>query len=493
MANPEPAGKASRLPDSYLILFTVAVLAFVATYIFTPGSFDLAGGGDGERARIDPASYAAADGPDPAPVFGTSDDPGFLNFLFEGLISGDRYSATIGLMAFLLVVGGAFGIVMRTGALERILRGALAGRDKPSDLLVAILFFVFSLGGAVFGMGEEAIVLCLIVVPALIRAGYDSITGVLACYAATQIGFATSWMNPFSVIVAQSIAEVPALSGLGFRVAMWSVFTALGAAFAFAYARRVRLRPEASLAYRSDAYWRNREQEIDAEATPVSVGDYLVLAVLCLGVVWIAWGVASQGYYLAEIAAQFFAIGLAAAFIGRVFRLDDVDGNALVSAFRDGAMQLLPAALIVAAAKGVVILLGGDDPTEPSLLNAALHSAGQLTGALPDWMAALGMYVSQSLINLLVVSGSGQAALTMPLMAPLADLSGVTRQTAVLAFQLGDGLTNIIVPASAALMGCLAAARLDWVVWVRFIWKPMLALFVIASTFVLIAQAIGYS
>ncbi|XBQ16956.1 MAG: putative basic amino acid antiporter YfcC [Oceanicaulis sp.] len=493
MATPDPAGKASRLPDSYLILFTVAVLAFAATFVFTPGSFELAPTAEGERARIDPGSYTSSGRPDPAPVFGTAEDPGFLNFLFEGLIAGDRYSATVGLMAFLLVVGGAFGIIMRTGALERILKGVLSNHDKPSDMLVAILFVVFSLGGAVFGMGEEAIVLCLIVVPALIRAGYDSITGVVACYAATQIGFATSWMNPFSVVVAQSIADLPALSGLGFRVAMWTVFTVLGASFAYAYARKVRLNPEGSLAHKSDAYWRSREKALDQDTTPVSIGDYLVLAVLGLGVVWIAWGVAAQGYYLAEIAAQFFAIGLAAAIIGRVFGLGGVTGNDLVGAFREGAMQLLPAALIVAAAKGVVILLGGDDPTEPSLLNAALHGAGQLTGALPDWMAALGMYASQSAINLLVVSGSGQAALTMPLMAPLADLSGVTRQTAVLAFQLGDGLTNIIVPASAALMGCLAAARLDWAVWVRFVWKPMLALMALASAFVLIAQAIGYS
>ncbi|MEQ8433039.1 MAG: putative basic amino acid antiporter YfcC [Oceanicaulis sp.] len=486
-------GKPSRLPDSYLILFTVAVLAFAATFVFTPGAFELAPAAEGERARIDPGSYTAASGPDPAPVFGTAEDPGFLNFLFEGLISGDRYSATVGLMAFLLVVGGAFGVIMRTGAVERILKGVLSSRDKPSDLLVAILFVVFSLGGAVFGMGEEAIVLCLIVVPALIRSGYDSITGVLACYAATQIGFATSWMNPFSVVVAQSIAELPALSGLGLRVVMWGVFTMAGAAFAYAYARKVRLNPESSLAHGSDTYWRTREQELDTDETPVSLGDYLVLAVLGAGVVWIAWGVAAQGYYLAEIAAQFFAIGLVGALIGRAFGLNAVTGNDLVDAFRDGAMQLLPAALIVAAAKGVVILLGGDDPTEPSLLNAALNGAGQLTGALPDWLAALGMYFSQSAINLLVVSGSGQAALTMPLMAPLADLSGVSRQTAVLAFQLGDGLTNIIVPASAALMGCLAAARLDWAIWVRFVWKPMLGLIALASAFVLIAQAIGYS
>lgn len=493
MSSHKAPARRSRTPDTYLILFIVALAAWAATFLVTPGTFDLTEAGPDAPARLDPQSYQALSGPHGAPLFGDETRVGFLNFLFEGLIEGDRYSATVGLMAFILVVGGAFGVVMRTGAVERLLKAALAKREKPGDALVAGLFVIFSLAGAVFGMGEEAIVMSLIVVPALIRAGYDSITGLVCCYAATQVGFATSWMNPFSVVVAQSIAELPALSGLGLRIAMWAVFTLAGATFAYLYARRVRLAPERSLAHAGDAYWREHTKAQDSDDTPASLGDWLVLAVLAAGIVWIAWGVAAQGYYLAEIAAQFFAVGLAAGIIGRVFSLSNVDGNALVDAFRDGAMQLLPAALIVAAAKGVVLLLGGDDPTAPSLLNTALHHAGNMTGALPDWAAALGMYVSQSLINVLVVSGSGQAALTMPLMAPLADLSGVSRQTAVLAFQLGDGLTNLVIPASAALMGCLAVARLDWAVWIRFAWKPMLALIALASGFVLLAQAIGYA
>jgi uncharacterized ion transporter superfamily protein YfcC len=211
------------------------------------------------------------------------------------------------------------------------------------------------------------------------------------------------------------------------------------------------------------------------------------------GVGWVGWGVTTQGYYLAEMAGQFFVIGVIAALIGRVFRLNNVDSNDLVGAFRDGALQMTPAILVVAAAKGIVALLGGDNPAVDSVLNAALHQASLLTAQLPDAATAWGMYVIQSAINLVVVSGSGQAALTMPLMAPLADLSGVTRQTAVLAFQLGDGMTNLITPASAALMGCLAAARLDWVTWVRFIWRPLLGLMVLCSASVLLAHAIGYS
>ncbi len=491
-AAPREPAKRSRAPDAYLILFVVALLAFASTWVFTPGTFQTDAGEDG-RTRIVPGTYQPADGPQGAPVMGDADTVGFLDFLFAGLISGDRYSATIGLMAFILIVGGAFGIIMKTGAVERALKATLLKRDKPSDGLAAGMFVAFSLAGAIFGMSEEAIVLSLIVVPALIRAGYDSITGLVCCYAATQVGFATSWMNPFSVVVAQSIAELPALSGLWFRVVMWTVFTSAGAAFIYIYARQVRLKPQSSLAHASDQYWRDQAAREDPGEEPLRFGDWIVLAALGGGVAWVAWGVTVRGYYLAELSAQFFAVGLVAGVAARVFRLNDLDGDAIVEAFRDGAMSLLPAALIVAAAKGVVLMLGGDDPTAASLLNTALHHAGRLTGAMPDWAAASGMLASQSAINLLVVSGSGQAALTMPLMAPLADLSGVSRQTAVLAFQLGDGLTNIIVPASAALMGSLAAARLDWSLWARFAWKPLLVLMGLAVAFVLIAQAIGYS
>ena len=153
---------------------------------------------------------------------------------------------------------------------------------------------------------------------------------------------------------------------------------------------------------------------------------------------------------------------------------------------------MAPAVIVVAIAKGVVLLLGGDDPTRPSVLNTLLDLVGGWASHLPDWGSALSMLGLQSVLNLFIASGSGQAALTMPLMAPLADLTGVTRQTSVLAFQLGDGLTNIVCPASAALMGSLAAARIDWATWLRFIWKPTLALLVLAMAFVVFATLTGY-
>lgn len=477
----------SRTPDTLLILFVVALIAWVATFVFAPGSFQVAG----DPARVVAGSFTAAPGPIPAPFFGGEARTGLLDFLFAGLVTGDRGSATVGLFAFILVVGGVFGIVLRTGAVEAALAASLPGGKVSNERLIAILFVAFSTGGAVFGMGEEAIAISLILVPALVRAGYDSLTGIVVCYVATQVGFATSWMNPFSVIVAQSVAGVPPMSGLELRVGMWVLFTTLGTLWAVRYARRVRLDPAASPMHARDAHWCGA-RSTDEAAPRFAAAHLAVLVVLALGIVWVAWGVSARGYYLGEIAAQFMGIGIVVALVAR-FGLPGIDGNALMAALRDGAIQLAPAGLIVAAAKGIVLILGGDDPAQLSLLNSLLAGLSTLTGLVPDWANALGMLAFQSIINVFIVSGSAQASVTMPLMAPLADLSGVTRQTAVLAFQLGDGLMNVVVPTSAALMGCLAAARVDYVTWVRFFWRPLAALMTLSAAFVMTAQAIGYS
>lgn len=496
LAHTPPPPLKERGPDTLLILLAVAVLALAASWLAPKGVFDLLpappGGGrppvDPDSFRLVPANEAGG-----APVFGAGGEVGFLNFLFEGLVTGDRNAATVGLMAFLLIVGGAFGMVMRTGAIERALRVLTARGAGKGGWIIPLLFVIFALGGAVFGMGEEAIVFVLILAPALVRAGYDSLTAVVVTYVATQVGFATSWMNPFGVVIAQGIAGVPILSGMGLRLVMFAVFTGLGALVAWRYAVRVQKRPERSLSRAADARLLDHAEDAVPADTRLRLGDWVILALLLATLIWIGWGVVAEGYYLAEIAGQFFALGLATGLAALIFRLPGVDADGLAASFREGAVQMAPAVIVVAIAKGVVLLLGGDDPTRPSVLNTLLDAVGGWARTLPDWGSALSMLGLQSGLNLFIASGSGQAALTMPLMAPLADITGVTRQTAVLAFQLGDGLTNIVCPASAALMGSLAAARIDWATWVRFIWKPTLAMLALAAVFVGVAQAMGYS
>lgn len=470
-----------QMPDTLTILFVLALIAWAATFVFTPGQFSVAG----DPARIVPGSYQPASGIMPAPLLGSEERTGFLDFLFAGMVTGDRYSATVGLMAFIIVLGGVFGMVMRTGAVDAAVQASLPGGRADNERLILALFFAFSLAGAVFGLSEEAIALTLVLAPALNRAGYDSITAVLVCYGASQIGFATSWMNPFSVIIAQSIAGLPPMSGLGLRVAVWTFFTLAAALFTWRYARSVRLgirdRAGSAMGLASEA-----------QATKFNRTHALVLLALIGGVIWVAWGVTMRGYYLAEIAALFFAIGIVTVAIARIGRIEGCSVSEMMGAFREGAAQLLPAAVIVGAAKGIMLILGGDDPANPSLLNALLNGLGTFTALVPDWLTALAMYLVQSVFNFFVASGSGQASITMPIMAPLADISGVSRQTAVLAFQLGDGLTNLVIPTSAALMACLAAARVSYGQWLAFIWKPMLGLMGLASIVMMLAHGGGY-
>ncbi|WP_338243009.1 putative basic amino acid antiporter YfcC [Aurantiacibacter hainanensis] len=470
-----------QMPDTLLIMFALALIAWAATFVFTPGQFEVAG----DPARIVPGSYQSAEGTMPAPILGNEERAGFLDFLFAGLVTGDRYSPTVGLMAFIIVLGGVFGMIMRTRAIDAALEASLPDGKARSETLIMLLFFAFSLAGAIFGLSEEAIALTLILAPALARAGYDAITALLVCLGASQIGFATSWMNPFSVVIAQSIADLAPMSGMWPRVALWASFTSVGAAFTWHYARAVRLGRRPAIGDLHDS----------AEHRPVGAfraAHLLILLVLLGGVAWVAWGVTARGYYLPEIAAQFFAVGIATAVIARFGQVEGGSTGEMMEAFRNGAAQLLPAALIVGAAKGIMLILGGDDPAGPSLLNTLLAGLSNLTALVPDWLTAWAMYLAQSVFNLAVSSGSGQASITMPIMAPLADLSGVTRQTAVLAFQLGDGLTNLVVPTSATLMGCLAAARMPYGTWLTFFWKPMLALMGLASIAMMLAHAGGF-
>ncbi len=473
----------SRMPDTYIVIGAVALFAYLMSFLLTPGLFSLQ-----EVARdgvlvpvIDPDSFRFVEGGRGLPLFSSDGSPALFNAVYEGLVSGSRTGGAVGIMAFILLTGGAFGIVLSTGAVNRGL-GRLISRGSSDDrVLLAVLFAMFSLGGAVFGMSEEVIPFVLMLVPVMKRLRYNNVTTLLVTFVASQIGFATSWMNPFSVAVAQGIAQLPLLSGLPLRLFMWSVFTTFGIAFTLRYSTRTRS-PAAP-----------GEEPIAGHHFNLQSGDILVLLALVATIIWIVWGVVFGGYYLPELATQFVILGIVAGIIGCLFRLDGMHANKAVQAFRQGAMDLLPAALVVGFARGIVFLLGGDNPTEPSLLNTLLFYGSEALGDLPAWLAAWGMLCFQSVFNFFVTSGSGQAALTMPLMAPLSDLIGVSRQVAVLAFQLGDGLTNIVVPTSASLMGCLGAARLDWLEWIRVSIRFFLGLFALASLFIILASVYGYS
>ena len=489
----KPTAAARRAPDTLIILFWVALVLVALSFVVPAGSFLVQTDAQGRTLPVALDSFnLSSDGAPGTPLFNADPDAvGFLNAPFEGLTSGSRLSAAVGIMGFLLVVGGAFGVIMQTGCIDRGVRALIQRTERDPIVVLPLLFFLFSLGGAIFGMSEETIAFVILLVPIIVRLGYDAITAVLVTFVASRAGFAASWMNPFNVAIAQGIADVPILSGAPLRMVMWAVFTMVGIGLTLWWARKVYRSPESSPVHHSDEHFRQLATAA-SEQTRFSARDAVALALIVAGVGWVIWGVMVHQYFIPEIAAQFFTLGLVIGLLYLLPGANRLDANAQARAFREGAAGLVPAVLVVGMAKGLVLLLGGTDPAEPSVMNTILFTLASGLVHLPEMVSAWLMFFVQSLINFLVPSGSGQAALTMPLMAPLGDLVGIQRQVTVLCFQLGDSLTNLIIPTSATLMGVLGAARIDWAVWARWI-LPVLGLYtLLALGFIGVAVAIGY-
>ena len=429
-----------------------------------------------------------------AGIWGTEDFGGFgfLNYVFEGLVTGDRSGSAVGLCALILVIGGSFSIIMKTGAVDAGIYAFIRTTKGLERLALPLLFIIFSLGGATFGMAEECIPFAMIMVPFVIALGYDSIVAVTVTYVASQVGNAVSWMSPFSVAVAQGIAGVPVLSGATFRLIMWAVVTLASAGFMMVYAERIRKNPQGSVVYAGDAYFRSRMDAVTEEEREFNLGHKLILLEMLAVIIWIIWGVTQRGFYIPEIASQFFVMGFAAGITAIIFKLNGMTINGMASAFQSGVADLAGTAVVVGMAKGILLVLGGSDADVPSTLNTILYAIGNVLEGVPAFIGAWFMYIFQSLFNLVVTSNSGQAALTMPIMAPLADLVGVSRQIAVLAYQLGAGFVDAFTPVSASLIGVLGVARIEWGKWAKFQIKMQAFFFLMGTIIIAIAVAMNF-
>ena len=467
-------------PDTLLILLALLVLAALLVPWLPAGYFEPGGPIALER-------YRSAEQAIPVTLFSSGESRGsvgLVNAPFEGFTSGSRSGAAIGVIAFVLLVGGAFGVVRATGAIDRGVGRLIELTGDRPRLLLAVIFLACSAGGAVFGMGEETLAFLALLLPLVDRYGYPREVAIMITYMASQIGFATSWMNPFSVAIAQSIAELPLLSGAPLRLVVWSSFTLLGLLFVLRYAKRSRVEVSSS-------------DHVDGAAVP-GVSDTAplqwidrgVIACVLATVVWIVWGVIAGGYYIPEIASQFVALGLVSGLLAVI--AGRLSANAAAAAFTAGVAQLVPCAMVIALAKGLLLVLGGSDPNQPSVLNSLLFGLASSLQHWPAFLAAEGMLAAQGVFNLFVTSGSAQAAITMPLMAGLGGLVGVSRQVSVLGFPLGGGLTNLITPVSATLMGALGIAGVSYTQWIARIWRFELLLLAAAAVTVGVAVLIGY-
>lgn len=521
-----------KMPDTIVLVFYMVLMAAALTWVVPSGEYvreTVEVDGRFKEVVVDDSFHYVERSPQLFSVFFA---------LFDGFV--DKADVIV----FVLIVGGAFWILNGTGAIDQGIKAFVRrlrrkegrrGRWSVDDTVLTLIMVVFSLFGAVFGMSEETLAFVLIFVPMAISMGYDSIVGVCISYLAAHVGFAGAMLNPFTIGVAQGLADLPLFSGVEYRFFCWVVLTAAAVAVVLAYARKLRRDPTFSPMYGLDDFWRRKASETASGAVveaAVAAGDggrgngrqaekclerrrYVVFGVLAVAQVVMAWlypmatfglsgrtfslpvlpclaglfvvsgaytswrssaafslelllftiaylvvGVLCYAWYMTEIAGLFFAMGLA------VGIASGMGMNPLMRRFMEGVKDMLGPAMVIGMASGIIFIL-----QEGKIIDTLLYGVSYAMREAGELASLGGMYLFQTVLNIVMPSGSAKAALTMPIMAPLSDLMHISRQTMVLAFQFGDGFTNMITPTSGILMGVLGAARIPYAVWVKWVYR----------------------
>ena len=443
------------MPNTLVLIFSIMIVVMVSTWIIPGGEF--------ERTEKDGRNVLVADS-----YRQTEHVPQGIDDLFISPLKGFMAAAEI--IAFVLIVGGAFTILQKSGAVNSLIGQIIKlqnNRPFIQKLIIPVFMIMFSFFGSVFGMSEEVIPFILIFVPLAVSLGYDSIVGVAVPFVGAGVGFASAFVNPFTLGIAQSIAELEPLSGISYRVLCWTVFTVVSITFIMVYANRIKGNPSKSLLFKSDEYWRNAmKKELNDNKNHFSIRHKFILITFLLTIMILIAGVWFYKWYIPEIAALFLGMSV---FIGLISRLRM---NELAVEFVKGAAEFMNVAFIIALARSILILA-----SDGRIMDTILFYLSEMIDGTSPVITAQLMFVVQSIINIFIPSGSGQAVLIMPIMSPLSDLLGVSRQTAVLAFQFGDGLTNLIIPTSGVTMGVLGLARIPFEKWFHWIWPLMVLLF----------------
>ncbi len=513
-----------KIPHTYVIVFYIIIFSAVLTWFVPGGIFErktVALPDGGTKEVIVSESFKYVDNqPQTWEIFSA---------LFDGFV--DKAD----IIVFILLIGGAFWIMNESKAIDvgifsflgftrKLEKIAFFRKIGVDNFIFTLIMLMFSIFGAVFGMSEETIAFVIIFVPLAISMGYDSIVGVSLCFVAAGLGFAGALLNPFTIGIAQGLSDLPLFSGLEYRLFCWLVINVVGIAWILHYAARIRKNPEKSLVHEDDEVWR-KEHNTDLSAvkyyTPISawvtwallsvvliiygfifpvstlkIGNsetivhilpalaglfvvggffalrksvhFFILHLLGFTILYLITGVMGYGWYVMEIATLFFVMGLASGIAM------NYSPNRITSLFLTGVKDILSAAMVVGLAGGIIIILNNG-----KIIDTILHS---IAGSMDD-MGKVGsvgmMYVFQTIINVVIPSGSAKAALTMPIMSQFSDLIGVSRQATVMAFQFGDGFTNMITPTSGVLIGVLGVAKIPYDKWVKWIIPFMLVLVIL--------------
>ena len=532
--------KKRKVPHTFVIVFCIIVIAAVLTWIIPPGKYVSEQVGDetvmtfyyaDQLNEVGPSTLRQAQGSGTSTFNAEPQTWQVFSAFYKGFVKQSN------IIVFILIIGGAFWIMNKSKAIDmgimsflkftkRLERNKLMQKIGVNNIVIILIMLLFSLFGSVFGMSEETIAFALIIIPLAVSMGYDSIVGLCMVYVAAHIGFSGAMLNPFTIGIAQGIAEIPLFTGIGYRAVCWAILTVVGIIFVLWYANKVKKNPQSSIMYEDDAYWRKsaevKEEELErytprkawfvfafltvvliifsvlypmttlkignSEATlpllPIGTAvfvllsvvtlrktvHYFVLTLLFATVYFLVVGVLGYDWYIMEIASLFLVLGIASGLAV------DKSASDIAKLFLEGMGDILSAAVIVGLAGGIVIVL-----QDGGIIDTILYGLSKSMSNMGKIASAEIMYGIQTLINIVIPSGSAKAAITMPIMAPFSDLIGISRQATVVAFQFGDGFTNMITPTSGVLMAALGVARIPWEKWVRFIWKFILVLIVVGA------------
>lgn len=455
--------KSFKVPHTLVLLFLMMTFAYILTWLLPSGSFEMLES-KGHQTVI-PGTYKVAEEDIDLPIWS----------LFT--VIPRAMAEAQGIIFFLFLIGGSIAVLRSTGAIDAALGKVLKRFSHRPALLLFMSCMAFMIGSSTIGMAEEYIPLVLILITLCVSLKMDTVSAVGSMVIGYGIGYGTALLNPFTVLVAQGVAEVPPTSGWAFRLALFVPFMLIGFHHLWRYANNVRIDPKNSLVYGIE------------DAQPPAVTEYpkmdsrkkLVLVITLISLVGMIVGIAKFGWYFTELGALFFVLAIIFAVVaGQKF--DDA-----AKTFTHGAAELTGTALLIGFARSIELIL-----SDAQVLHTVVNALATPLSQLGAEVSAVGMLVIQSVLNFFIPSGSGQAYVTMPIMAPIADIVGVSRQVAVLAYQMGDGFMNMIVPTNAVLMGIIGMCGIPYNKWFKFIAPLILKLFIAGSLSLVIAVMIGY-
>lgn len=461
-----------RVPHTLVLLAGMILLAWGLTFVLPPGSFERVTNDHG-REQVVPGSYHRLEP--------TEEGSGVVGVLdsFWGVFKAvpHGFEAAAEIIFFVFIIGGAFGAFRATGAADAAIGRLLQTFGKAPLALLAGSMFLFAAGSATIGMAEEYLPFVPMLVALCLALGYDTVTAIGVLCVGYGVGYGAALINPFTVFIAQDVAGVQQGSGLLFRLVLLIVFLAVGLHHVWSYARKVKADPQAS--YVADIGVEETQKKTEYPA--LTLRHALVISAIFGAIALLIVGLKFWDWYLIEMGGLFLALTVVLGALGGL----GLDKTA--REFCVGASELTTTALLIGFARTIQGVL-----EDGQVIDTIVYGVAQPLESLGPHLAAVGMLVVQSLANFFIPSGSGQAYVTMPLMAPLADLVGVSRQTAVLAYQFGDGFTNILVPTNAVLVGILAMARIPYERWLRFVVPFMVKIWILAAIALVVAVSIGY-